>query len=107
MHLFLMSVDEQFWLVVKTEWKSPVVNATNGSERLKSPPEWNDKEKQLAQGNSRVVNAMFAEVDKDNYRLISDYETGVAAQDILQITLEGTKKVKVSRLQMITTQLEA
>lgn len=77
---------------------TPTDKGTEGKDYLKSPFEWTEIEKKLATGNSRVANAIIVGVDEDNYMLISDCHTAKSARDILQLTFEGTNKVKTNRL---------
>ena len=52
------------------------------------------------------MNALFNGVDKNIFRLISNCTIAKNAWDILTTTHEGTSKVKMSKLQLITTKFE-
>ncbi|KAK1570808.1 hypothetical protein Q3G72_007272 [Acer saccharum] len=54
----------------------------------------------------RAVNAIFGGVDSRQFSYIQNLETTKEAWDTLQVTNEGTKAVKKSRLQMLTSQFE-
>ncbi|GAU35618.1 hypothetical protein TSUD_30350 [Trifolium subterraneum] len=60
----------------------------------------------LALGNSKTFNALFNGVDKNMFRLIKQCTTAKEAWEILITGHEGTSKVKMSRLQILTTQFE-
>ena len=52
------------------------------------------------------MNALFSAVTNEEFRKISSIETAKEAWTILQTTYEGTKAVKDSKLQRITTSFE-
>ncbi|XP_057444753.1 uncharacterized protein LOC130736999 [Lotus japonicus] len=57
-------------------------------------------------GNSKALNAIFNGVDKNMFRLINTCTVAKEAWDILKTAHEGTARVRMSRLQMLTTQFE-
>ena len=56
--------------------------------------------------NSRALNALFNAVTNEDFKKISSTETTKEALTILQTTYEGTKAVKDSKLQRLTTSFE-
>ena len=56
--------------------------------------------------NSRALNALFSAVTNEDFKKISLTETTKEALTILQTTYEGTKAVKDSKLQRLTTSFE-
>ena len=52
------------------------------------------------------MNAIFNGVDKNIFRLVNNYEVAKDAWDILKTTHEGTSRVKMSRLQLLTSKFE-
>ena len=56
--------------------------------------------------NSKALNAIFCGVSPDEFRRISHITIAKEAWQILETTYEGTKKVKDTKLQMLTTQFE-
>ena len=56
--------------------------------------------------NSRALNALFSVVMNGEFKKISSIETAKEAWNILQTTYEGTKAVKDSKLQRLTTSFE-
>ena len=52
------------------------------------------------------MNALFSAVTNEEFKKISSIETAKEAWTILQTTYEGTKAVKDSKLQMLTTSFE-
>ena len=60
----------------------------------------------MANFNSRALNALFSAVTKEEFKKISFTDNAKEAWTILQNTYEGTKAVKNSKLQRLTTSFE-
>ena len=60
----------------------------------------------MANFNSRALNALFNAVTNEEFKTISSTEIAKEAWTILQIIYEGTKAVKDSKLQRLTTSFE-
>ena len=56
--------------------------------------------------NSKALNAIFCGVSPDEFHQISHITIAKEAWQILETTYEGTKKVKDTKLQMLTTRFE-
>ena len=69
----------------------------------KAPADWDDAKIKAANFNSRALNALFSAVTNEEFKKISSTETAKEAWTILQTTYEGTKAVKDSKLQRLTT----
>ena len=67
------------------------------------PADWDDVKIKAANFNSRALNALFSAVMNEELKKISSTETAKEAWTILQTTYEGTKAVKDSKLQRLTT----
>ena len=60
----------------------------------------------MANFNGKALNALFSVVTNEEFKKIFSTETAKKAWTILQITYEGTKAVKDSNLQKLTTSFE-
>ena len=60
----------------------------------------------MANCNNRALNVLFNAVTNKEFKKISSTETAKEARTILQTTYEGTKAVKDSKLQRLTTSFE-
>ncbi|KAA0043191.1 gag-pol polyprotein [Cucumis melo var. makuwa] len=69
--------------------------------------DWTDVEEQASVGNARALNAIFNGVDLNVFKSINSCSTPKEAWKTLEVTYEGTSKVKISRLQLITSKFEA
>ena len=96
MRTFLQSLDEKVWQAVEIGWTKP----TEG------PTDWDDAKIKAANFNSRALNALFSVVTNEEFKKISSTETAKEAWTILQTTYEGTKAIKDSKIQRLTTSFE-
>ena len=84
------------WQAVEIGWTKPEEVSTD----------WDDAKIKAANFNSRALNALFNAVTNKQFKKISSTETTKEAWTILQTTYEGTKAVKDSKLQRLTTSFE-
>ena len=96
MRAFLQSLDEKVWQAVE-------IGQTKSVEVL---ADWDDAKIKAANFNNRALNALFSAVINEEFKKISSTETAKEAWTILQTTYEGTKAIKDSKLQRLTTSFE-
>ena len=96
MRAFLCPIDESVWDFVDIGWTT--------SEAAKST--WDKAAFAAANANSKALNAIFYGVSSDEFHRISHITIAKEAWQILKTTYEGTKKVKDTKLQMLTTRFE-
>ena len=65
-----------------------------------------DAKIKVANFNSKALNALFSAVMNEKFKKISSIEIAKEAWTILQIIYEGTKAIKDSKLQRLTTSFE-
>ena len=70
------------------------------------PVDWDDAKIKVANFNNRALNALFSVVTNKEFKKISSIETAKEAWTILQTTYGGTKAIKDSKLQRLTTSFE-
>ena len=70
------------------------------------PTDWDEAKIKAANFNSRALNVLFSAVTNEEFKKISSTETAKEAWTILQTTYEGTKAIKDSKLQRLTTSFE-
>ena len=73
---------------------------------IEASADWDNSKIKAANFNSRALNALFSTVTNEEFKKISSTETAKEAWTILQTTYEGTKSVKDSKLQRLTTRFE-
>ena len=81
------------WQAVKIGWTKP----------KEVPADWDEAKIKASNFNSRALNALFSAVTNEEFKKISSTKTAKEAWTILQTTYEGTKAVKDSELQRLTT----
>ena len=96
MRAFLQSLDEKVWLAIEVGWTKP-------TEPLAS---WDDDKIKAMNFNSWALNALFIAVTNEEFKKISSIESAKEAWTILQNTYKGTKAVKDSKFQRLTTSYE-
>ena len=96
MRAFLQSLDEKVWQAVEIGQTKP----------KEAPVDWDEAKIKVANFNSRALNALFSTVTNEEFKKISSIETAQEAWTILQTTYEGTKAVKDSKFQRLTTSFE-
>ena len=92
----MCSIDKTIWDAVDVGWTRP--------EAAKST--WNKAALAEANANSKALNAIFCGVSPDEFHRISHITIAKEAWQILETMYEGTKKVKDTKLQMLTTRFE-
>ena len=77
------------WNSVEYRWEKPTTPVS----------EWQTSQKEAAMFNSKVMNAIFNVVSMEEFKRISNVEVAHTAWNILQTVHEGTKAVKINKLQ--------
>ena len=96
MRFFLQSLDKKVWQAME-------IGQTKPTEAL---TDWDDAKIKVTNFNSRALNALFSAVTNEEFKKISSTKTTKEAWTILQTTYEGTKVIKDSKLQRLTTSFE-
>lgn len=91
MRAFLNSMD--VWPIVMLGWTCS----------YKAIAKWTTAEKNACIGNDKGMNAIFMAVSPEEFQRISQCEIANEARDILEVTHGGTKTIKTSKLQMLTS----
>ena len=86
---FLKSIDERVWNFVEYGWEKPTTPVS----------EWQTSQKEAAAFNSKAMNAIFNAISMEKFKRISNVEIAYTACNILQTVHEGTKAVKINKLQ--------
>ena len=97
MTAFLKSIDERVWNFIEYGWEKLTTLVS----------EWQTFSKETTAFNSKVMNAIFNVVSMEKFKKISNVEVAHTAWNILQTVHEGTKVVKINKLQQLTTKFES
>ena len=93
MRVILQSLDEKVWQAVEIGWTKP----------KEAPTDQDEAKIKAANFNNRALNVLFSAITNEVFKKISSTETAKEAWTILQTTYEGTKAVKDSKHQRLTT----
>ena len=96
MRAFLCAVDESVWDSIENGYVKPTT----------AKFEWDKIAFAIANANSKAINTIFCGVSPNEFHKILHVKIAKEAWTILEITYEGTKKVKDTKLQMLTTKFE-
>ncbi|KAK2424222.1 gag-protease polyprotein [Trifolium repens] len=105
---FLKSIDSRTWKAVLKGWDHPLIVTKEGTStgELKPEADWTKEEDEAALSNNKAINALFNGVDTNMFKLIKKCLSAKEAWEILMTCYEGTSKVKMSKLQLLTTKFE-
>ena len=90
--VFLKSIDERVWNSVEYGWEKPTTPVS----------EW-----ETSQKDSKAINAIFNAISIEESKRIFNVEVAHTAWNILQTVHEGTKAVKINKLQQLTSKFES
>ena len=96
MRVFLISLNLDLWNIVENDFQLP----------SKPMNEWSDLEKKYFSLNAKAMNALFCALDKNEFNRISSCETTFDIWRILEITHEGTSRVKDSKVNILLHDFE-
>ena len=97
MKAFLKSIDKRVWNSVEYGWEKPTTPIS----------EWQTSKKEAVAFNSKTMNAIFNAVSMKEFKRISNVEVTHTAWNILQNVHEGTKVVKINKLQQLTSKFDS
>ena len=97
MKILLKSIDERVWNSVEYGWEKLTTLVS----------EWQTSQKEVAAFNSKAMNAIFNDVSIEEFKRISNVKVVHIAWNIFQTVHEGTKAVKINKLQQLTTRFES
>ena len=97
MKAFLKSIDERVWNSIEYGWEKPTTLVS----------EWETSQKEAVAFNSTAMNAIFNAVSMEEFKRISNVEVTHTTWNILQTVHEGTKAVKINKLQQLTSKFES
>ena len=96
MRVFLLSLDLNLWHIVENRFE------------MSSLPmnQWNDLEKKTFSLNTKAMNVLFCALDKNEFNRVSLCETTFDIWRTLEITHEGTSRVKDSKVNILLHDFE-
>ena len=102
MRIFIQATDYLAWDVIINGPKIP--RRSNGTEKPQS--DWDEEDYEMIATNARAINILYCAVSGLEYDKISSCETAKEMWDKLEVTHEGTSKVKQTKINMQTYEFE-
>ena len=93
MKAFLKSLDERVLMSMEIGWERPAT--------LRA--QWSDAQNEATSFNSKTMNAISNIVSIEEFKRISNVEIAYITWNIVQTVHEGTKAVKINKLQQLTS----
>ena len=97
MKAFLKSIDERVWNSVEYGWEKPTTLVSK----------WQTSQNKADTFNSKAMNAIFNTIFMEEFKRISNVKVAHTTLNNLQIVHEGTKAIKINKLQQLTTRFES
>ncbi|CAL9106917.1 unnamed protein product [Musa textilis] len=94
--IFLISIDFELWNIIKNDFQKSYLPMN----------EWNKSKKKVFTLNAKAMNALFYALDKNEFNCVLTYESIFDIWHTLEITHEGTSRVKESKINLLVHSYE-
>ncbi|XP_019256245.1 PREDICTED: uncharacterized protein LOC109234627 [Nicotiana attenuata] len=111
METYTMSYDIKVWRVIKKEnLPIPPRKDKNGQVIISTDPldldDFTDEQAAVITVNAKAKNLLYNAINGEEYKKISSCETAKEMWDKLEVTYEGTSKVKETRINLLVREYE-
>ncbi|RYR71082.1 uncharacterized protein [Arachis hypogaea] len=106
MKIFVQSIDYNLWKIIMNGPQIPTKIGVDGVVTPKTEAEWSEDDKKKVELNAKAVNLLNCAISFEEYRKISISKTAKEIWDKLQVTHEGTPRVKEMRIDMLNKEYE-
>ncbi|KAG7568130.1 Zinc finger CCHC-type superfamily [Arabidopsis thaliana x Arabidopsis arenosa] len=106
MKAIIQGIDEDAWTAVEDGYEVPKIEEKDGSIVTKPKAKWTKNEKTMSRYNAKALSTIFTSVNKNQFKLIQGCESAKEAWDKLEKVFEGTKSVKISRIDRLASQFK-
>ena len=96
MKIYLQSINYELWNIVEAAYTKPTTNYTA----------WSDDQKKNANLDAKAMNALFCALTKEEFNRVSTATSANQIWNTLQVTHEGTNKVKESKISVLVHRFE-
>ena len=96
MRVFSLLLDLTIWNIVENDFRKSSLLMNH----------WNDLEKKSFSLNAKAMNALFCALDKTEFNRVSTYKIAFDIWQSLEITHEGTNRVKDSKINLLMYDFE-
>ena len=98
MTIYLQALNYEIWEIVNNDPFMLTTKNEECEEISKPSSQWNELEKRKASLNSKVMNAMFCDLDKKEFHRVSSCENAHEIWNKLKVVYEDTNQVKESKI---------
>ncbi|XP_016184183.1 uncharacterized protein LOC107625950 isoform X2 [Arachis ipaensis] len=106
MKIFVQSMDYNIWKIIMNGPQTPTKIGVDGVVTPKTETEWNEDDKKKVELNAKALNLLNCAISFEEYRKISISKTAKEIWDKLQVTHDGTPRVKEMRIDMLNKEYE-
>ena len=96
MKIYLQSLNYELWNILEVPYTKPTTNCTA----------WNNDQKKNVNLNAKAMNALFCALTKEEFNRVSTATSANQIWHTIQVTHEGTNKVKESKISILVHKLE-
>src|SRR5574338_505254 len=96
MKIYLQYVGLDTWNITQTEYSEPTTNFA----------QWTTEQKTVVQNNSKGMNILFCSLERNEFNRVSVCKSAYEIWKTLQVTHEGTSKVKKTKISILTNQFQ-
>ncbi|XP_009595633.1 uncharacterized protein [Nicotiana tomentosiformis] len=105
MEIYAKSYDFKVWRVIK-KGNYPLPVAAQPATDPKDIDEYTDEQMEVVQVNAKARNLLYNAISGEEYEKISNCDTAKEMWDKLEVTYEGTGKVKETHINMLVHDYE-
>ena len=97
MKVFMESSGLDIWLATQIQYEPPTTEVST----------WTDAQKTAASNNAKTMNVLYCSLDKNEFSRIMMCKTAYDIGKMLQVTHEGTSKVKQTKISILNNQFHS
>ena len=97
MKVFMESNGLDIWLATQIQYESPTTESNT----------WTDAQKTAASNNAKAMNVLYCSLDENEFSRITMCKTTYDIWKMLQVTHEGTSKVKQTKISILNNQFQS
>src|SRR3954462_12476523 len=96
MRIYLQSFNLEIWQIVESAYTPPTTPVG----------QWSTEEKKSMQTNAKAMNALFCALERNEFNRVSNCQTAHEIWHILEVTHEGTTRIKESKISVLVHKFE-
>ena len=107
MQIYLSTLDFDILTIIEDGYSLPMtIDEQTRERKFKPKREWTSDERSLFQLNGKAMNVLYCALDRSEYNRVLGCDTAKSIWDMLEVTHEGTSRVKDSKISMLVYDYE-